>query len=312
MAKDNQVVLEEPSQVTPTLNIIFRGLCALVPRNNREGVLHDIIVLMPDAHRVKERSSTKTKNRRFLSHPCFLHVDKDSVQKATIVSDHQIRDQKINPTDPMDDRIKSLWILDNDDITFSFTGGDRVTKDPSYGKIVSIENLYSNLKVDKKLIDLATFDNKLLAARARITKGKIYSQFLSNPSIFPPPPGHGLPVLVQFNTELKVIVSNIDISKPIKISIRDFKKDVFAEITLKKDSLFAEGINHIIISNMPLGNLESAGTGMITDYDFELVYKVRDKSNSIFDPKNPKLPEVSTLTPRPLVCAMASYPDEKV
>lgn len=304
-----------PAQATGTLNIIFRGLCALVPRKNQRGELQDVVVLMPDARNPKKRPKNKNtnKNTRFLPHPCFLYIDQNCFT-TDIPVDHEIE---------INDRKKYLWILDNDDIKFEINGGKSING--KFDELIHMTSMNNNsdsnkkgLRIEPKLINLEKFDKDVLVARTVIEKGELIPQEKSG--------NHKLPdssTAKSFFTELKVQVSDVNSTNPVTLTIKDYSKKlsssiVSTEITLNTIPSRKEKdkeIEHIIISNMPINSIKARVKQGDKDYDFELVYSVRNEDEDKdrgFDSEKPPVPEYcsSPITQPPLICAMAVYNEE--
>lgn len=299
-----------PAQATGTLNIIFRGLCALVPRKNQRMELQDVVVLMPDARNPKERP--KNKNTRFLPHPCYLFIDKECFTQKPKEVDHEIEIKGSN---------KYLWILDNDDIKFEIDGGKSING--KFDELIHMTSMNNNsdpnkkgLRIKPKLIKLEKFDEDVLVARTVIEKGELIPQEESGDHILP-----DSPKAKPFFTELKVQVSDVNSTNPVTLTIKDYsKKQGASEFTIKLDEIpfnkmGEKEIEHIIISNMPTNSIKALVNKGHKDYDFELVYSVRNKDEDKdrgFDSEKPPVPKYdsSPVTQPPLVCAMAVYNDE--
>lgn len=291
-----------PAQATGTLNIIFQGLCALVPRK-KSGTLQDVVVLMPDArnpNKVVENNTHGAKNKRFLPHPCFLLIDKKCFNK---------KPNDVDQIVVIDGREKYLWILDNDDIKFSIGGGNSISG--SLNGLIHMTSMHQNLnpnlsglEVDPKFIKPNSFDRSLVA-RTVINTGVLIPQGSSA--------NHRLPDSNTVNTpELKVSVSDVT-NVVLNITDHSGKRGVFNfSITLDNLPSISNTEGHIIINNMSATSIESTSLVGDPDYDFELVYSVRNNAQDTtrgFDIRQAGLP-IRTTTAPPLVCAMAVYNEE--
>ncbi|MFY9227246.1 MAG: hypothetical protein WAQ98_31540 [Blastocatellia bacterium] len=290
-----------PAQATTTLNIIFRGLCALVPRKNEDGQLQDVVVLMPDARNpsgLAQNAPYGAKNKRFLPHPCFLFIDEDCFMAKPTGVDHAI---------VIGRRKKYLWILDNDHIEFSITGGTSISG--SLNGLIHMTSMHPHADSSKIGLNvlptlISSFDRSRLVARTIINKGTLIPQGTSA--------DHRLPDnTVVRRPELKVEVSSVS---AVTLNITDFSgKRGSHSFSITLDNLPSIGgtEGHIIISNMSASSIESTSLVGDPDYDFELVYSVRNTAQDAtrgFDITQAGLP-IRTLTQPPLVCAMAVYND---